>query len=589
MKNNEFTQITNEVLVNLKKTEDVNILDQKEQSKVSYLKDSKLVWTVKTFIRQPSGTGKEILLFLSFDEDFPASFPETYVSEEFYDDVKYIPHLDTNRLVCTFDRPNTVTNHKDPLGIVREVIRRAKSTLEQGLSKSNIKDFEEEFLSYWENNYEKESEVRRGVISFITESPSENEIKLLVLGKKINGIKHIIIQNNIESENFINYLKERRIEYEVKDIFYIDKDLIGNHPPFNIKVKESLEIYENFNINSIDKFLNRKESPKLVIFKKNLNGTIHYIGWSYPTPTTEREGFRKGIITPLVAFKSFNSNEHLIRISPQSYTQERINFRSEGNNQGKKALNFCIAGVGSIGSHLIHFLESFKLSSYFLVDPDTLSIENTGRHFLGFNDLFINKAEAMKRWLINKDPRRSVQSNDNSILRVINSSVDKINDSDYLFLIIGKQDIEEVLFEKIENGEVTCPLFIIWVEPYLLGGHCLYIHPNDIKHDEFYENIDGVTLYKNNIIHSEEYLNQNEVLNKKEASCQSSFMPYSESEILKFLSNLFIEIEIIIKNKSQKSKGFTWVGDLELLKKLNLKGSKTKELVNKSHSIIEFG
>jgi hypothetical protein len=113
----------------------------------------------------------------------------------------------------------------------------------------------------------------------------------------------------------------------------------------------------------------------------------------------------------------------------------------------------------------------------------------------------------------------------------------------------------------------------LWVEPYLAAGHCIYIHPDDIKYKEAFDIIEGWELCRYNVIDRKEYLNGNEILKMREASCQSSYIPYSGGKVVHFLSQLFPKLVDIVNNGLQNSTAYTWTGDFNQLKSLGLERS----------------
>lgn len=549
--------------------ESVSILDKKELDKETKFKKFSEVWRVETEVSNLDGIGEPIILLIAFDQDFPVSIPNVYLVESGYNKLKYIPHVDTNYFICTYDKAVTVTNPDDPIGIVKSVLSRAKKIIEQGLAKSNFEDFQYEFLSYWENKYEEEPDVLTNILSLISESPLTIPVSLLILHKKLRGYNYILFQSTEEGKRFQNFLDEREIKYTESEVFYSDLDLVENIPPFHtscresiVKLKDSLgeDEYERFN-----KYINKNLSRKVILFRKNINQVDHYLGWFFPFAKVNRNGFRKGILSASKVYLTFQANDLVTRLSLQDFTDERIRIRAEGQQDPPSEKRLVIAGIGSIGSHLIHYLSSFKKVAFRLIDPDILTIENMARHFLGFGYVNSYKALAMKDYLVNSNPKLEVTAIANSIVNVYNENSNEINDSDYLFLVVGHQDVEEFIISKLKKGEIKVPVFIIWVEPYLAGGHVIYIHPNDFKYEEYYETSEGTTLFKYNIISKMEYIKDNPLLSLKEASCQSSYMPYSEMNVIRFLSQIFYSISKIIENNSSESVSMSWVGDVDTI------------------------
>lgn len=110
-------------------------------------------------------------------------------------------------------------------------------------------------------------------------------------------------------------------------------------------------------------------------------------------------------------------------------------------------------------------------------------------------------------------------------------------------------------------------MFFLWVEPYAIGGHCIFIHPDDkITLDDLYEG----HLYRYNVIDPKEYLSSNPVLSKQEAGCQTAYTPYSGNDVILFLSSIYKWINEIIKNDIKRSEAIQWVGNIGLAKELGL-------------------
>ncbi len=107
------------------------------------------------------------------------------------------------------------------------------------------------------------------------------------------------------------------------------------------------------------------------------------------------------------------------------------------------------------------------------------------------------------------------------------------------------------------------------MEPYALGGHCVYIHPDDmIDVDTLYN--DSV-FYKYNIISNEEYRASNPILSKQEAGCNTVYTPYSGNDTVSFLSAVFPYIRDVVQSGSTKSFALQWVGDLAQNRELGLR------------------
>jgi len=514
-----------------------------------------------------------ITIYLYFSTCFPVEIPKVYLSTETYNKVRYIPHVDNKKLVCTFDNEVIRVNHDDPFGIINECINRAKKILCDGLHKVNFDDFISEFKAYWEETYEDELKPKQ-VLSLIDKLFVEDELKLICLDNSLKGYKYILHKEDKTSKIFKEFLTEYGIKFKEVNAFQLNGFPLFE-PPFNFSNRKILEIiskYSNTQLSQFKLFINENQYPKLLVTKKIINEKEYYFGWFHSYLNTNRKGFRTGSISRLMAFNTFQANDYVERISTETFTPNRLENRTAGEI-GAQKFNMAIAGLGSIGSNLLFFLNSINLPSFSLIDDDFLKIENINRHFLGFSYTNRFKTLALKEFLKTSNPIQEIKTKERSIIQVITDEPDFINSCDYLFSCIGNFNIESWLFRALQNQSIKIPVFFIWVEPYLVGGHCLYMHPNDLIFEKYFK--DG--LFVNNVIPNDVYDNMEIQFTKREAGCQTTFIPYSSANVISFLSRLFPSICSIIESKNEKSTSFSWVGNIEKLKEDGIPKSKFAE------------
>jgi hypothetical protein len=583
-----FATARENAFVEISKRETVTIVDKdKLDRKFHHFAE---VWEIKTIVSDPKNIGKEVTLHLCLHNNFPLSLPIVYLSKESYNSTKYIPHVDSNYQICTFDSEINRTDPENPYGIIDESLRRSKQIIEIGLRKENLKDFEEEFLSYWECKFDGEKKVNQEILSLIEKDPTNNEVRLLKLERKLGCYSHILYQESEENLRFLKFLEENQYKFKDRELFFAKNLQIANVPPFDLSNKTAIEKIKSLGEEIFKEFvykLNKSPGGLYVLFLKTINGKNHYLGWVHSVPNLFQKGFRVGKITPYTALTTFQAATKVERVSPEEYTDERMNQRTAGMNNIEKYKIF-IAGIGSIGSNLLHFLNSLSFPEFRLVDYETLTIENIGRHLLGINYVDIYKTIAAKDYLNHINPKQNILTKELSIIEVFETDQAFINDCDFLFIVTGKWNIESWVAKKIESSELIKPTFIVWVEPYLAGGHCIFIHPKDFKHDEFYHSAGDTVLFNWNVINDKEFKENKSILTLKEASCQTSFTPYSGANVVLFLSAVYPRIIRVIREKTEKSFCMSWIGDKNLLNELEIKLSDFGNS-NNSFELIENG
>lgn len=585
----EFQEARKIAFDNLSKHETVRILEKKRLDKKH--KDYAELWEVSIEVRDESDSVLDLQIHVAFPNNFPLILPSILLTEESYERLKYIPHVDSNRVVCTYDSDVTNPDPNQPYLIVCYCIDRAKRVIEAGLKKQNLKDFEEEFLSYWNCRFQ-EPKVNEKILSLITEDPNTITVELFKLERTIGTFDYVLYQETEANKPFLNYLERTEKKFSRHNILYLEKFDVGNIPPFDLSVKSAVEKIKalgDVEYKEFSSLLNKSPGGLFVLFKKATSRVTHYLGFFFPPPIKALPGFRPNSITPIMAFTNTpQAGSKVERVLLNDYTDDRLEQRTSGQKT-KDKFTFSVAGIGSVGSNLILFLNSLSFPSFRFIDHDWLSLENLNRHILGITYVGHYKAAGMRALLQHKNPKQDIQHYNEVINEAVNNTPDVINGSDYLFVAIGKINTENWISEQIKKGSIKVPTFIIWVEPYLAAGHCIFISPTDYKYDDFYEYIDNSQLFRWNIIDSQEYKNKNELLTLKEASCHTSYMPYSVANVTMFLSALFPHIVKVMKTKHKKSHAVTWVGDLNGIKSLGIElsefGHTTSELQFIQHGI----
>ncbi len=553
----------------LSSIENVKILDNREKISIGFNTELD-IWEIDTEISH-ANTIIPIVFHVVFTTQFPLDFPKVFLSPDTFARTKHIPHVDNKHLVCTYDSEVVSTNPKEPASIVVECLRKSKNIILDGLTGNNRSDFIDEFKAYWEEKYENEKYLPQNILSLINRINHETDIKLICLENSIRNYKYVLHDSTETSIRFKNFLEEYNFKYNEVVVYYL-REFPRDTPPFNLNNRDVLKIVKKTGDKSLEKFksfINNTEFPKLIICEKYFGEKVYLFGWFHKHINTNVNGFRQGALTQFRAFSTFQSNQSVNRVTTDVFTKERLEKRTAGLQTTEKEKSFLIAGVGSIGSNLIYFLNSMNSPEFRLVDGDNIRLENIQRHLLGFEYIGNYKTKAIKDYLLKNNPLQKVSSRESSIIDIVNNDINYLNDVDYAFIAIGKANIDNWICQSLKNGIIIKPIFIIWVEPYLCGGHCLYLHPTNPEFKKYFEG----DFYKFNVIDSVEYKSVDKNLSLREAGCQTTYIPYSGTNVISFVSSLFPYISSIIDLNKTESKAFSWLGNLEIINKMGFKTS----------------
>ena len=552
-------------LNNLAIREKVRVLDETEKRTFNF-HVSYDVWEIDTGI-SINGTYFQLVLHIVLDESFPLSLPKIYLSPKSYKDVGFIPHVDTSRFVCTFDSEISFPDTNNPIGVINECLKRAQKIISDGLTNTAL-DFEDEFKAYWDQKYQGEANAPIKILSLVETIMNYKDIKLLRLDRPVQSYKFILHGSDDTASRFKFFLNEQRIGFTEVETFYLESSFLIKKPPFLLRNVDAFRLYSVLNLEGqkqFRRFFNEKSSPKLVFTKKLYGEKECLLGWIHKPLRTNVKGFRKQKPFNVFSNKHFQLFDIVERFSVDTLTFSRLERRTSGKENIQQRC-FLFAGLGSVGSNLLQLLNASSSYELRLIDTEKLFLENIGRHFLGFESVGEYKAEALKKRLQKNNPLQKVSSKNDSIVNVVRSEVDYINGTDYIFVSIGKRNIDNWLCEALAEGIITKPMFILWVEPYLCGGHCLFLHPQDPGFKKYF--VDD--FFKFNVIASSEYVKESNQLFLRESGCQTTFVPYSIGGVRGFLSAIFPKILNIIDSGDKVSKSISWIGSTEEVKKLGI-------------------
>lgn len=496
---------------------------------------------------------------IEFSPQFPLVWPKVYIAEETFEKIGWIPHLDSDRCLCLFVSHDTPDCSAPPNVIVFQAMQKAQKTVISGMER-RPEDYSEEFLSYWKLNYDGTDDIVWKILLWGDVVFKKNSsIEVFDLKEHIGGCFCAVVAPD-NQEQFENYLKFTKNQIEsTGPAFYVGTISSFSRPPFLLKNKDICGVLVSnrlINRSNFRRYFSKRSRP-IVLFQKELsNQKLLKLGWSHRKALVTREGFRNGIEQRL----HLQKDDPIKRLAFEELSLKRLQNRTTGMEY-EDSPSFLLMGVGSIGSNLVHFLNGYN-PFWTFIDNDILKVENIGRHYLGLSYTGEAKTDAIKKFLVKKNPLIDVKSYNDDILEIIDGKLPEINRNDFIFSCLGEFNIQSRIGEYLLAGDIAVPIFFIWVEPYLAGGHCLYIPPKTQNYsDQFVDE-----FYKNNVIKPENYKNEELSLFLREAGCQTVYTPYAQVDVTLFLSALFPWVDKIIKSMDVSAQAFTWIGNQEPLK-----------------------
>ena len=522
------------------------------------------------------GTVLCVPLHIRFKSDFPLSLPKIAIDPSFSEQIGYIPNIDSRGIICTFDDALTIPDPKLPSIVVEKCIRQAKEIIQRGINQDRIDAFQDEYLAYWENAYQGEKPVERTVLSLIDETIGiPKQITFVTLGQPLGIYNAVLYADFRQFEGVQRYLNNSKIRYTETQSFFLGElpACFLKQPPFTLKNRDVFALVKQLNQwQEFRQFAAKRRHQLIVTFAKRINNRLVILGWRHSSlkgkiPSRPRRR-GKGRKRKNRRFAIFNYPENLVnRFSPQNLTQTRIQTRTAGDYEAHwidAEARVLVAGLGSVGSNLVSLLESSGFRRFHFVDGDVMTIENIGKHLLGIESVGLAKVDGVRTYLEQRNPLNIVDVRHKRIVELALVEPDFIEICDYCFYCTGDLNAENWLAHHITEKWAR-PSFFIWVEPYLAGGHCIYLSGQDeiVWNELFIEH-----YFKYNVIPP--FVHEQIRFTKREAGCQVSYIPFNALILKQFLSSLVPRLFRVIDDPTAKSRRFSWIGDLENINKMGI-------------------
>lgn len=501
------------------------------------------------------GKAEDIEAYILFPNDFPYSMPYMIIQDERF---RYLPHISIqSRKLCLYE-DGEVYDAENIEGLIRESISKTRRWVEYYYGRDNSLEYAKEIKNYWNERYEEETSIDDSWILF-GDIPVETceMFGMSYANKKLkNGKAHVI--NVVASRDDNEALKYIKCQYKVYEVpvLYLVSLKIPDAPPFYMTGQEIINRISDDNDKRILKKILNRYGKVNVLFSIGLDyalGGVYIHGLK-----VTKNGFRKGTLTPFKVLTSFeNKNKKFERLYVSIYSSHRIAERTAGEMMDEK--HFLIAGLGSIGSNLCYYLNGYNNVTFSLTDRDWLTVDNIGRHLLGFEYINQHKSYAVAHYLQQYRPDRGVEVLSKNLQQL---NVDEINRSSAVFVCTGDVMSEKWLLMKMTEGSITRPAFILWLEPYGISGIMIYVNPEDIESVKRLIEKANDCFNEFCLISKEEYVN-GEKLTQRDVGCNGSYALYSANDVTMFLSAMFPIIDKLLEQPTE-SKCYRWVGNIKI-------------------------
>jgi sulfur-carrier protein adenylyltransferase/sulfurtransferase len=396
-----------------------------------------------------------------------------------------LPHVESDGMLCLLQDHAEVDPYK-PLETVRRLLFLAGRLLEDGFAGKNRKDFQDEFRSYWPDD-----QGAMPVRSLLTPSGPSRVIHawrgkhLCIVGDDVSTVTRWM-QNRFD--------KGKTTERATTKALYISLQEALFPEEFPNDAKHVLRIAKTHAADAVELLTEMAaEHPDeiiVVIGANTVNGpalgaiTMRPPRKEYRGPSKLRvdkltAGFRPGKVPKSLMTQRMLGGQTILRSRVDRVDPAWIHGRGTDPRQATLSQkSVVIVGCGSVGGAVANLLAQAGVGHLALIDPDTLSWANVGRHVLGAQAVGTYKAEELAQHLrVNFPHVREVVSRPTTWQEVAETSPEIMEKCDLIVSTIGSWSEEGALNDWHRSSGNAIPVIYGWTEAHAAAGHAVAIFP----------------------------------------------------------------------------------------------------------------
>lgn len=520
------------------------------------------VWAVD--VGEPTPGKEGVRIILAIPTTFPDTFPQAFLPVGMSGSAR-IPHLDRRRMLCTFDPTEAQTNSDFPEDIALAVLERAEAEFRDGVVGINHNDFADEFAAYWAD-----ADGAAEALSLVPPGETEARIATFTLTPAWAGARWFFAAAKDEGERWLSSVGYAGKATATRSIYVPLASLgIPPYPVTNGELHGRLSAEDAKGLERIYAFLSDHGRPTRILASVPASSGRVLVAWEHPQycrTVMGKRGLRQ-VAGPIPGFRAesqpaslevskLNAKARLLRASVTDVTPERLARRTAGRTPQVVPGPCNVVGCGSVGGFLAHELaRAGRASEVRLVDTQVLTAENTPRHLCGMGSVGSAKADAVAREIGRHFPHVPCTAHRADVLDLLRVESDRLAGASLTVVALGSFAAERRINRVLHANTASLqpPVCFVWVEPFLYGGHAVYLGNNGPGCFE--------CLFGEDFRFSHRVVSDPARFNMREAGCQSTYVPYSGADTVAFISACLRFLRSC--EGSTENVALTWTGDLD--------------------------
>lgn len=389
-----------------------------------------------------------------------------------------LPHIDAAGLVCL---NNSLVEFPADIRHAEAVVSDAITVIKEGLEGKNRGDFLEEVSTYWT--------LGQPISSAIWYYP-----KSLGGTRSLYALAHntatVLSESKEAVKAWAHNIKPAAENNPLKDsaVIHFPEPIFPNDYPAH--TGELLVLVSKAGPDAIDllaRVIQPGEQASLLLTFEH-NGNLQLLGIRVNAGTrlgtghgsrTFWDGYRKGHMP---------KDEFLRRIAAARYAVIRtdaVRIDSDfllNRTVGRPALSLsmvkvAVVGCGALGAQVALLLAQSGVRHLTLVDHDTMSWQNVGRHVLSGMAVGHNKASAMKEEILSRFPDYEIEAIPKKWQDKWSEQPNIFDSHDLVISLTADWESDSLLNSLSKSGNEIPPVIFSWIEAFGLAGHIVTVLP----------------------------------------------------------------------------------------------------------------
>lgn len=417
-----------------------------------------------------------------------AQFPTTPIRTALVDHPEPMtwPHVESDGILCLL--PNLAEwDPDDPSEVAMDLLNRSVRLVEELLEGSIVeRDFRDEFVTYWGYRVHSQGEKLFSLVS--PEPPSRLVRVWRGKGLEIAGEDQDTLARWVRHR----YGDKTPVKTEPAAFLWLDAPLLPVEYP-----KTAADLYhlaERINGHArgvLDQVAEGEPDEVLALLGATGREGAALIGVKVPNPRQRNGrprapdaplsvGFRPGLTPKPLLLRRFFSAVPVIRTLVQSANANWVHGRGQdARTRRLLGATVVVIGCGSVGAPVVCALAQAGIGRLILVDPETLTWPNVGRHPLGATAVGRNKAEALAERLQADFPHLIVEYRDCGLHQLIAQNESLLAAADMIVAATGSWSAESALNRWHVLQGRRRPIIYGWTEAHACAGHAVAIGQAD--------------------------------------------------------------------------------------------------------------